>query len=50
MKAIAHVGIDGADEAEEQGMEVLAGGEAGGNRGFREEVEDKAVWHGNDQT
>ena len=30
-------------------MEVLAGGEAGGNGRFGEEVEDKTVWHGNYQ-
>jgi hypothetical protein len=27
-------------------MEVLTGGEAGGNGGFGEEVEDKTMWHG----
>ena len=27
-------------------MEVLAGGEAGGDGRFGQEVEDEAVWHG----
>lgn len=35
MEAIAHFGIDGADEVEKQGVEVLAGGKAGGDGGFR---------------
>ncbi len=43
---VAHINIDGGDEAEEEGMEVFAGGEAGGYERFGEEVEDEAVWHG----
>jgi hypothetical protein len=40
VKLVAHISIDGGDEAEEEGMEVLAGGETGGNERFGEEVED----------
>jgi len=46
MELATHVSINGADQAEEQGMEVLAGGEAGRDGRFGQEVEDEAVWHG----
>jgi hypothetical protein len=40
VKLVAHISIDGGDEAEEEGMEVFAGGETRGNERFGEEVED----------
>jgi hypothetical protein len=40
VELVAHISIDGGDEAEEEGMEVFAGGETGGNERFGEEVED----------
>jgi hypothetical protein len=46
VEAIAHFGIDGGDKAQKQGVEVFAGGKAGGNRGFWQEVEDEAMGHG----
>jgi hypothetical protein len=49
MELAAHVTVNGADQAEEKGMEMLTGGEAGRDRGFGQEVEDKAVWHGSYQ-
>lgn len=34
VELVAHGHIDGADQAEEEGVEVFAGGKAGGDRGF----------------
>ncbi len=45
MELTAHGRIDGADQAEKEGMEVFAGGEAGGNGGGGQQVENEAVWH-----
>jgi hypothetical protein len=46
VELVTHSRINGADEAEKEGVEVFAGGEARGNGGGGEEVDDKAVWHG----
>jgi hypothetical protein len=46
MELVAHFGIDGTHEVEEQGMEVFARGESRWNWRFGQKVEDEAMGHG----